>query len=84
MNEVWGRPGGGAPLMKLKDQMILRKHSGKFESSSFVVYLHASAMTWAFLCVAANQMWHDIYCFMDCFIQSMHIQRYCLIENHTR
>ena len=56
--------------MKLKDQMISRKHSGKF--SSFVVYLHASAMTWAFLCVAANQMWHDTYCFMDCFIQSMY------------
>ncbi|CAB3982284.1 Hypothetical predicted protein [Paramuricea clavata] len=28
MNDVWGRPGGGAPMMKLKDQIISpRKHS---------------------------------------------------------
>ena len=35
MNDVWGRPGGGAPMMKLKDQIISpRKHSGKFYFSS--------------------------------------------------
>jgi hypothetical protein len=36
MNDVWGRPGGGAPMMKLKDQIISpRKHSGIFFSICF-------------------------------------------------